>query len=51
MSSESFNYETNFENVCDSFDNKLSRAEVIEKDHVAFNENIDTKDKHLSIYY
>ena len=51
MSSESFNYETNFENVCDSFDNKLSRAEVIEKDHVVFNENIDTKDKHLSIYY
>ena len=29
--------------------NKLSRAEVIEKDRVVINENLDAKNEHLSI--
>ena len=47
------NYEINSANACDSFDNsfnnKLSRAEVIEKDRVVINEKLNTKDEHLSI--
>ena len=47
------NYEINSANACDSFDNnfnnKFSRAEVIEKNRVVINENLDTKDEHLSI--
>ena len=47
------NHEINSAKACDSFDNnfnnKLSRAEVIEKDRVVIDEKLNTKDEHLSI--
>ena len=47
------NYEINSANAYDSFNNnfnnKLSTADVIERDRAVINENLDTKDEHLSI--